>query len=538
MDRGPRSFLFTRDKAVAAEAGEDYAIRKVPFHWKRPSFGFAVIIFGTTTSVFAFALGGTLALQYGLPTTIIAGLLGCVVGIPLAGVVAWQAANSSMDIDLLSRGAGFGFLGSSITAMIYGSNYLMYAGFEASFMATAIHAAWPLPPLWLIYAVVALAFVALTWYGVSQINWLQLWSTPFFLAGIVWVLTIALGKPTIRAAAVPMATSVLLPALAPVLANVAIYILLIGDYARFIRKTQRRQAIVLTAIFGFASEFLVMVPIGGILALHTNLANPGTYAVALIGIPGLLWILSTQLRVQLGNYYSSSLAMANFSARVLHWVPGRRLFLFVCAAITFLLAEFGILDHLTYILTFMGSFLFAWIGVMIAYLVVTHAETLRSSRGWLEHRRGYLRTWGWPAVGGLAVGSVVGAFLTLSGWPQPYGGFIGIIVAGVLGALVSSVLNRVVGVEYMIKRSPDPDWRDTNDKSDLQLADPKFQVACGTCGTTVMQVDACVCPVTKGGVICSSCCAAHATCHDVCKTPEYATMPEAQIRSLGEASGV
>jgi hypothetical protein len=31
-----RSFLFTTDSALAAEASEDYAIVKVPYHWKRP----------------------------------------------------------------------------------------------------------------------------------------------------------------------------------------------------------------------------------------------------------------------------------------------------------------------------------------------------------------------------------------------------------------------------------------------------------------------------------------------------------------------
>lgn len=44
---GERSFLFTRDKELSAEAAEDYAIRKVPYHWKRSPASFVVLVSGS-----------------------------------------------------------------------------------------------------------------------------------------------------------------------------------------------------------------------------------------------------------------------------------------------------------------------------------------------------------------------------------------------------------------------------------------------------------------------------------------------------------
>lgn len=518
---GPRSFLFTRDKELSAEAAEDYAIRKVPYHWKRTPASFVIVVFGIVTSVFAFALGGQIALSYGMPTLVASLVIGFAIGAPLAAVVAWQTANSSIDSDLLSRGAGYGFMGSTVTAAIYGLNWIMYAGFETAFLGSAVHEQWSAPPLWLLYLVAAAILVPLNWYGVSQMHWIQKWTVPLFFIGLIWLVVDALGQPAVELPAGGVSAKTLLPALAAVLGNVAIWVLLVGDFARFARKRDRRRVVTLTVIVAMGGEFLFLAMLGGLLARHTGSANPGAYAVGLMGVPGLIWIVVTQLRVQEGNYYSGSLSLVNFSARVLHWMPGRRFFVVVVAALSFLLAQLKIVDHLTQVLTFMAVFLFAWIGTMV-YSLVARRRLLARGEVWVEHRRGYLRDWGWPAVAGLVAGSAVGAPLALSGSPEPYGGFLGIALATVIAPAVFAAVDAlfVRNPQYLIARVPEPDWRDTNARTDVELEAPEMQVTCGTCGSEVMKPDACTCPVAPGGVICSACCQAHATCGDVCKTPE------------------
>jgi purine-cytosine permease-like protein len=373
----------------------------------------------------------------------------------------------------------------------------------------------------LLYLVAAVVLVPLNWYGVSQMHWIQKWTVPLFFIGLIWLVIDALGKPVVDLPSGGVTAKTLLPALAAVLGNVAIWVLLVGDFARFARKEDRRRVVTLTVIVAMGGEFLFLAMLGGLLAGHTGSANPGAYAVGLMGVPGLLWIVVTQLRVQEGNYYSGSLSMVNFSARVLHWVPGRRTFVILVAVFSFLLAQLKIVDHLTDVLTFMAIFLFAWIGTMV-YSLVARRHLLARGEVWVEHRRGYLRNWGWPAVAGLVIGSAVGAPLALSGSPEPYGGFLGIALAFVLAPAIFALIDAALGrnPQYLIARVPDPEWRDTNERTDVELEAPAMQVTCGTCGSHVMKPDACTCPVAPGGVICSACCQAHSTCGDVCKTPQ------------------
>jgi hypothetical protein len=78
-------------------------------------------------------------------------------------------------------------------------------------------------------------------------------------------------------------------------------------------------------------------------------------------------------------------------------------------------------DHLTAVLTAAGAFLFAWLGITLHTLVTARSE-LASGAWWIEHRRGYLRSWGAPAVTGLIAGSAPGVPLAVWDIPASYGG--------------------------------------------------------------------------------------------------------------------
>jgi hypothetical protein len=156
-----------------AEAGEDHALRKVPGHFKRTPFSFAMSLSGLTCSVFFFALGGTIAVSYGFWSAMIALVVSSLVGIAGCAVIARVTAEYGISLDLLTRGSGFGFMGSSITSLIYALNWLMYAGIEAAFLASAVHAQWDGIPLRLLYVVASLVLIPVNWYGFVQNDFFQ-----------------------------------------------------------------------------------------------------------------------------------------------------------------------------------------------------------------------------------------------------------------------------------------------------------------------------------------------------------------------------
>ena len=56
------------------------------------------------------------------------------IGLP----IAYYAARYGVDLDLLTRGAGFGYMGSTITSLIYASFTFLLFAIEASIMSMAL----------------------------------------------------------------------------------------------------------------------------------------------------------------------------------------------------------------------------------------------------------------------------------------------------------------------------------------------------------------------------------------------------------------
>ena len=84
------------------------------------------------------AIGGTLALSYGFTNTLWA-ILAVALVIFLTGLpISYYAARYGVDMDLLTRGAGFGYIGSTITSLIYASFTFLFFALEAAIMALAL----------------------------------------------------------------------------------------------------------------------------------------------------------------------------------------------------------------------------------------------------------------------------------------------------------------------------------------------------------------------------------------------------------------
>ena len=107
---------------VANQTLEDYALRFTAKSARRWS---AARVANTALGAISFlaleAIGGTITLNYGAANATAAILVVSVI-IFLCGLpIAYHAAKCGIDIDLLTRGAGFGYIGSTITSLIYAS---------------------------------------------------------------------------------------------------------------------------------------------------------------------------------------------------------------------------------------------------------------------------------------------------------------------------------------------------------------------------------------------------------------------------------
>jgi len=170
---------------VASETMEDYALRFTPQRFRKWSeWRVANTAFGAASFLILEAVGATLLVQYGFVNAFWAilatGLIIFLAGLP----ISIYAARFGVDMDLLTRGAGFGYIGSTITSLIYASFTFIFFALEAAVMAYALDLALGIPPVWG-YVICALVVIPLVTHGVSTISRLQVWTQPLWLVMLV-----------------------------------------------------------------------------------------------------------------------------------------------------------------------------------------------------------------------------------------------------------------------------------------------------------------------------------------------------------------
>jgi hypothetical protein len=171
---------------VASETLEDYALRFTPRSFRRWSvWRVAHTAFaGAAAFLVLEALGATLLLQYGFVNAawaiVATGVIIFAAGLP----ISVYAARHGLDMDLLTRGAGFGYIGSTVTSLIYASFTFIFFALEAAIMAYALELAFDIPPVWG-YLICALVVIPLVTHGVTAISRLQAWTLPLWAVLLV-----------------------------------------------------------------------------------------------------------------------------------------------------------------------------------------------------------------------------------------------------------------------------------------------------------------------------------------------------------------
>src|SRR5215510_14443739 len=131
---------------VANETLEDYALRYAARSYRHWSpFMLANTAIGGISFLPLEAIGGSITISYGFqnafPAIILVSVLIFLINLP----IAYHSSVANVDIDLLTRGAGFGYIGSTVTSLIYASFTFIFFALEAAIMAQALEMCFGLP---------------------------------------------------------------------------------------------------------------------------------------------------------------------------------------------------------------------------------------------------------------------------------------------------------------------------------------------------------------------------------------------------------
>ncbi|WP_067726063.1 purine-cytosine permease family protein [Oceanobacillus damuensis] len=446
------------DRKVVEESSDDYSLERIPRDKRNMGWlSITNITFGIATAIFYLQMGSVMALQFGAVNAIISAVYAIIVAGILGTIIAYLSAKTGMNVNLLSRGGGFGYIGASLTSLIYASNFIMYCAFEGMILVAAINAFFPSIPVWLLIIVFGTIIIPLNWFGIKQLDKLQKWSLPLFGIFLVAAILVALNTPSVYEGSfwsympegVQMGGTALLLCIGMQHGIMGLTALIASDYARYLKPKDIKFG---SVIIGFLPQIFCFGVMGGLgiwFGVRLGEGNPGIYIVFLLGLGGAIFTLLTQIRINITNIYSSSLSLSNFFENVFNFKPGRRFWVVVAGIIAILLMLGGIVDHLGTAMTFQGVFLLTWAAILVTDALVVK-RLMKTGPGYYESRQQYLFKWNPVGVVPLLVSSALGTIAAL--------GFMGTFLqstaaffAAFLAAILTIVFAKITDGKYYIK---------------------------------------------------------------------------------------
>ncbi|MGJ4927414.1 hybrid sensor histidine kinase/response regulator [Bradyrhizobium sp. HKCCYLS2038] len=520
---------------VANQTLEDYALRFTAKSARRWS---AARVANTALGAISFlaleAIGGTITLNYGVTNAtaaiLVASLIIFCCGLP----IAYHAAKCGIDIDLLTRGAGFGYIGSTVTSLIYASFTFIFFAIEAVILASALEMCFGIPrPIG--YLISAVVIIPLVTYGITLISRFQLWTQPLWVVlHILPFAAIAYASPHSFAEwqqfpgehGDPMGhlDLALFGTAAAVVFSLVAQIGEQVDFLRFLprdRRTSRRSWwiallsagpgwIVLGALKLLAGSFLAFFALSHgvsadraaepahmyLEAFRYVLARPDL-ALALTGT----FVIVSQIKINVTNAYAGSIAWSNFFSRLTHSHPGRVVWLVFNVVVALLLMEIGVYKALEQTLALYSNIAISWVGALVADLVINRPLGLRPQQ--MEFKRAHLYDINPVGVGAMTIATIVSisAFYGLFG---PMGKALSTFVALGVALVTAPAIAYLTDGKYYLARKPKRSWQNIE------------QIQCCICEHHFEPEDTASCPA-YAGPICSLCCSLDARCHDLCK---------------------
>jgi purine-cytosine permease-like protein len=408
--------------SATKESLEDYTLRFAPRSYRKWSAGVvATSALGGIAYLADFSIGANIGIAYGTTNAIFGILVAAVIIFATGFPLAYYAARYNIDLDLITRGSGFGYYGSVVTNVIFATFTFIFFALEGSIMAQGLELGLGIPQ-WLGYAASTVIIIPLVIYGMNTLAKLQVWTTPLWLLlMVVPVGYLVISHPESidsffayagdSGAEGPNLASVMLAAgvCLSLMAQIAEQI----DYLRFMpprteaNKGAWWRAVILAGpgwvIFGaikqivgmFIAIYLIATldpaasahanePVHQFLGVYQEMM-PAWLAMTL----AVVLVVISQIKINVTNAYSGSLAWTNSFTRLTKTYPGRMVFVVVNLVIALILMEANMFEFLNTILGFYANCAMAWV-VTVASDIAINKYLLKISPKTAEFRRGML----------------------------------------------------------------------------------------------------------------------------------------------------
>lgn len=430
---------------------ESYATERVPRNQRWPAFAILLILTGNVTAMFWFTLGGQIGFLVGWPNMLIPIAYLVVVSSVLGSLIMRIASKQGLSLVLLTRGLGFGAKGSAVASFIYGINYIFYFIFEGSIVSHALSQYFGVGQssvtASIIFALVGAAALYFAWRGMHSMNILQKFGMPIFIG--LFILGIfmlsqghALVGPGQWVSLSPDDPTVMWQAFSLVNGQIVFQALLATDYGRF-SKVEIGYKGTFGIMFGEMIMIAVVLVFGALLAYTIYPAitqgdpvlystDPGFVFALVMGFLGVVFTIVTQIRINVMNLYSGSLAFSNtwdaFSEKKIRrnwWMVG-------LLVLGIALYPINVLQYTDKFLAVTGIMTNTWIFILLADYFICRKVLKYAPTEKIEYDEHKIRNWNPCGMIAMAVAIGVGACGLAGLYPVYYASFLAMLIGPVV----------------------------------------------------------------------------------------------------------
>lgn len=448
---------------------ESYAIDRVPARQRWPIPAISLVLLGNATAMFFFSFGAQQVFLVGWPW-LLAPIGYFFLGSTLIGMLTMRmASREGLSQNLLSRGLGFGSRGAAVTSFIYAVNYIFYFLFEGTIVSHAIAIYFGVPINSIggiaIFAGIGLFTLAFVWRGMHAMSLLQSWGFPIFIVLLVFGLW-KLGSahtavgPHAWHATGAVGWAAIWGAFSLANGQMIFQGLMATDYGRFASKQIRYRGtagIMLGELVPMFAVIFLGVFLGSSLLAEvgspTHAQDPGFMFVHIMGIVGVLFVLITQIRINVMNLYSGSIALSSGFDVAAHFRPGRPWWMFLVWFFGVVFYATNVINHLQTFLAVAGVLTNTWVLIILADYFVCRRWLGLAAREDIEFHEDEVRPWNPCGLISLGVAVVVGALGIGGLYPMYYASFIAMALGPVLHVALTAATR---GRFYAPPRSPEP----------------------------------------------------------------------------------
>ena len=379
---------------------EDYSLEAVPTEMRRPWNELAAVGVGIGSSLAVLLTGGLVTFMagfwMGMLAAFIAFLVSTFFSISL-GLISFRDGFSS---NIISRAYAFGKRGSAIGSLIWAFMIIGFLGMESVLIGNSIFFYFDIEPTLTIklvfYLILTGIWIVLSLFGNKLVSRVAQIMIPLLFLMLVFMVFLLMKQGSLTEA---VSHGFLVPnmtmgqgfaiAINATVVLAGLLAIVISDFTRF---SKSPRDVVKVSVASNFSLFGVTMFFGAVITYFgyqlTNdyflkqgmdpaaagmaaITNPGITLVLAGGFWGLLTIIFSQSKVQVGNSYEGALALVNLFDTAFNWRPGRAVMVVLANIISLIFIFGNILHYIEAFLTFGSVLLCVWVTIVLTdYYVV------------------------------------------------------------------------------------------------------------------------------------------------------------------------